>query len=82
MFSVFNCYLRLYDLILRANDTNFTNIKHKKALDALRGTERKVRLVISRLSPPINEEIVLNVNHNGKLGLSISGGIGNEYFKK
>jgi hypothetical protein len=36
--------------------------------------------LIRRLSPPITEEIELK--HNGKLGISITGGIGNEYHQK
>lgn len=69
-------------MILNVNDIDVTNVKHQTALDILREAQQEVRLVILRLLPPINEEIILNVNPNGKLGISIIGGIGSEYFQK
>ncbi|CAF4311774.1 unnamed protein product [Rotaria sp. Silwood2] len=72
--------LKLYDIILRANGVNFTKIKHQTAVYVLRNSGYKVQLLIRRLSPTICEEIELE--HNGKLGITISGGIGSEYFRE
>ncbi|CAF1406539.1 unnamed protein product [Rotaria sordida] len=71
--------LELYDIILRVNNIDFTNIKHKEAVNILRKAGPEVKLLIRRLSPSINEEIKLK--HNGKLGISIAGGIGKEYLE-
>ncbi|CAF3865648.1 unnamed protein product [Rotaria sordida] len=71
--------LELYDIILRVNHIDFTNIKHKEAVNILRKAGPEVKLLIRRLSPSINEEIKLK--HNGKLGISIAGGIGKEYLE-
>ncbi|CAF3971132.1 unnamed protein product [Rotaria sp. Silwood1] len=72
--------LKLYDIILRVNDIDFTNIKYQTAVDILRNSGQKIQLLIRRLSPPISEEIELE--HNGRLGICIGGGIGNNYFRK
>ncbi|CAF4158477.1 unnamed protein product [Rotaria sordida] len=71
--------LELYDIILRVNHIDFTNIKHQEAVNILRKAGPEVKLLIRRLSPSINEEIKLE--HNGKLGISIAGGIGKEYLE-
>ncbi|UJR07091.1 hypothetical protein I4U23_011379 [Adineta vaga] len=73
-----NKQLKLYDIILRANNFDFNNIKHQKAVDILKSLGQKVQLLIRRLAPLYSEEIELT--HNGKLNISIDGGIGNEYF--
>ncbi|CAF1310924.1 unnamed protein product, partial [Rotaria sp. Silwood1] len=70
--------LKLYDIILRVNNTNFTNIISQRADDTLRKAGRKIKL-IRRLTPPISKDIELE--HNGKLGIFIAGGIGHEYFR-
>ncbi|CAF1635909.1 unnamed protein product, partial [Didymodactylos carnosus] len=72
--------LKLYDVILRVNDNDFTNIKHQTAIDTLKTSGNKVRLLIHRLSPPFSEEIELEQFE--KLGISIAGGIGNGYFTR
>ncbi|CAF3959023.1 unnamed protein product [Rotaria sordida] len=71
--------LKLYDEILRVNNIDFTNIKHQEAVNILRKAGPEVKLLIRRLSPSINEYIKLE--HNGRLGISIAGGIGHEYFR-
>ncbi|CAF3809862.1 unnamed protein product [Adineta steineri] len=73
-----NKQFKLYDIILRVNNFDFTNIKHQKAVDILRTSGHKIQLLIRRLAPSYSEEIELT--HNGKLNIYIDGGIGNEYF--
>ncbi|CAF4346025.1 unnamed protein product, partial [Adineta steineri] len=75
-----NKQFKLYDIILRVNNFDFTNIKHQKAVDILRTSGHKIQLLIRRLAPSYSEEIELT--HNGKLNIYIDGGIGNEYFIK
>ncbi|CAF4094277.1 unnamed protein product, partial [Adineta steineri] len=70
--------LKLYDIILRVNNIDFTNIKHQTAADILRASGKKVQLLIRRLAPLYSEEIELK--HSGKLGIYIKGGIGDDYF--
>ncbi|CAF3538767.1 unnamed protein product [Rotaria socialis] len=70
--------LKSNDIILKANKINFTNIKQKKALKILRKSGPSVGLLICRLEPRIIEDIQLV--HSGKLGITIVGGIGDEYF--
>ncbi|CAF4896060.1 unnamed protein product [Rotaria sp. Silwood1] len=71
--------LKLYDIILRVNNIDFTNIKHHEAINVLKTSGPTVRLLIRRLSPSICENI--EIEHNGKLGISITGGIGSEHFQ-
>ncbi|CAF3822005.1 unnamed protein product [Adineta steineri] len=73
-----NKQLKLYDIILRVNNIDFTNIKHQTAADILRASGKKMQLLIRRLAPLYSEEIELK--HSGKLGIYIKGGIGDEYF--
>ncbi|CAF2863024.1 unnamed protein product [Rotaria sp. Silwood2] len=70
--------LKLYDIILRVNNIDFTNIKYETAVHILRKAGPTVKLLIRRLSPSIGNEIILE--HRGKLGITIRGGIGNECF--
>ncbi|CAF3946743.1 unnamed protein product [Rotaria sp. Silwood2] len=72
--------LKLYDIILRVNNIDFTNIKYETAVHILRKAGPTVKLLIRRLSPSIGNEIILE--HRGKLGITIRGGIGNECFPK
>ncbi|UJR19847.1 hypothetical protein I4U23_022980 [Adineta vaga] len=72
--------LRLYDIILRVNDTDYSNIKHQTAAERLKMSGKKVALRIRRLTPRFMEIIELE-HESGKLGIAIEGGIGSEYFK-
>ncbi|CAF3222156.1 unnamed protein product [Rotaria socialis] len=71
--------LEVYDVILRMNSIDFTNIKHQNAVQALKESGPIVKLLIRRLSLSNSEEIELE--HNGKLGFTIVGGLGQEYFQ-
>ncbi|CAF2073623.1 unnamed protein product [Rotaria magnacalcarata] len=71
--------LKVYDIILRMNNIDFTNIKHQNAAQALKESGSIVKLLIRRLWPSNSEEVELE--HNGKLGFTIAGGFGQEYFQ-
>ncbi|CAF1278649.1 unnamed protein product, partial [Rotaria sp. Silwood1] len=71
--------LKLYDIILYVNNIDFTNIKYQQAINILRKAGPTVKLLIRRLSPSNSEEI--DLEHHGKLGISIAGGIGQECFQ-
>ncbi|CAF1058480.1 unnamed protein product [Adineta steineri] len=68
--------LKLYDIILRVNDIDITNMKQETVVDILKRSGEQIKLFIRRLSPPIIKTIELQ--HNGRLGIRITGGIGNE----
>ncbi|CAF1366684.1 unnamed protein product, partial [Adineta steineri] len=68
--------LKLYDIILRVNDIDITNMKQETVVDILKRSREQINLFIRRLSPPIIQTIELQ--HNGRLGIRITGGIGNE----
>ncbi|UJR08392.1 hypothetical protein I4U23_012663 [Adineta vaga] len=70
--------LKLYDIILSVNNIDFTNINEQNALNILRKARPTVQLIVRRLSPLIIEEIELQ--HNGKLGMTIAGGIDIEHY--
>ncbi|CAF4272585.1 unnamed protein product, partial [Rotaria sordida] len=72
--------LKLYDIILRVNGVDYSNIKHQTAVRILKMSRNIVRLLIRRLVPQLIEVIELK-HSNGKLGIEIAGGIGSEYFK-
>ncbi|CAF1492147.1 unnamed protein product, partial [Adineta steineri] len=72
--------LRLYDIILRVNDIDYSNIKHHIAVEILKTSGKKVSLRIRRLTPRFMKIVELE-HQSGKLGISIEGGIGSEYFK-
>ncbi|CAF1566130.1 unnamed protein product [Adineta ricciae] len=70
--------LKVFDILLSVNNIDFSNISEQDALKILRRAGPKVRLIVRRLSPSIIEEIELQ--HNGKLNLTIAGGIDGEYY--
>ncbi|CAF1058518.1 unnamed protein product [Adineta ricciae] len=70
--------LKVFDIILSVNNVDFSNISEQDALKILRKAGPRVRLIIRRLSPSIIEEIELQ--HDGKLNLTIAGGIDDEYY--
>ncbi|CAF1434512.1 unnamed protein product [Adineta ricciae] len=72
--------LKLYDIILRVNETDYSNIKHRTAIETLKMSGKQVSLRIRRLKSQFMQTIELE-HQNGKLGIAIEGGIGNEYFK-
>ncbi|CAF0899067.1 unnamed protein product [Adineta steineri] len=72
--------LKIYDIILRINDTDVTNVRHLYALDVLKKAGATVQLSILRLSPPNME--MSEVECDGKLSVSIAGGIGTPYHQK
>ncbi|CAF3926451.1 unnamed protein product [Adineta steineri] len=72
--------LRLYDIILRVNDIDYSNIKHHTAVEILKTSGKKVSLRIRRLTPRFMKIVELE-HQSEKLGISIEGGIGSEYFK-
>ncbi|CAF1394517.1 unnamed protein product [Rotaria sp. Silwood1] len=72
---------RHHDIILRVNDTDFTQIEHQKAVDTFKSAESSVILVVRRLAPPTVEEVVLEKMSNVGLGFCICGGINQEYVK-
>ncbi|CAF3772556.1 unnamed protein product [Rotaria sp. Silwood1] len=73
--------LKLYDIILRVNNMDFTNIKHQVARDILRTAGNHVNLLIRRLLPPILEEIQIEKLPNTRWDLLIEGGIDREYIE-
>ncbi|CAF1555736.1 unnamed protein product [Rotaria sordida] len=73
--------LKLHDIILRVNNINFTNIKHRTAVDILRAADNHVNLLIRRLLPPIQEKIYIKIPPGTNLGLLIVGGIDHEYIE-
>ncbi|UJR30241.1 hypothetical protein I4U23_017779 [Adineta vaga] len=73
--------LKLHDIILRVNDSDFTHIEHQAAVESLKAAGNDVVLLVRRLQPPAMEEIELEKPPNVHLGFSIAGGISNEYVK-
>ncbi|CAF1106498.1 unnamed protein product [Adineta steineri] len=70
--------LKSYDILLRVNDIDITNMKQETVVDILKRSGKQIKLFIRRLSPPIIKTIELQ--HNGRLGIRITGGIGREYI--
>ncbi|CAF3354162.1 unnamed protein product, partial [Rotaria sp. Silwood2] len=73
--------LKLYDIILRVNNIDFTDVEHQAAVDGLKTAVNDVNLLIRRLSPPILKEIYITNLSKAHLGLSIAGGIRDEHVK-
>ena len=46
-FYLFLFYTRMHDIILRVNDTDYTDIDHQPAVDTLKATKNEVHLVRS-----------------------------------
>jgi hypothetical protein len=44
------CCFRLYDIILRVNDVDYLNIKHDTAVQTLKMSGKKVRLVCTSVN--------------------------------
>lgn len=48
LFETYICWLRLFDVILRVNDTDLTQVKRQDAIIALRDAGEDVKLVSRR----------------------------------
>ncbi|VDK52352.1 unnamed protein product, partial [Gongylonema pulchrum] len=69
--------LRIGDRILSVNNINIRNAKHQAAVEALKQSEKVVRLrVIHEPQPPGLREVSIRRNSGEALGLNICGGIG------
>ncbi|OZC05277.1 hypothetical protein X798_07713 [Onchocerca flexuosa] len=69
--------LRIGDRILSVNNINIRTAKHQTAVEALKQSDRTVRLlVIHEPQPPGLREVTIKRNVGEPLGLNICGGIG------
>ncbi|VDN02315.1 unnamed protein product [Thelazia callipaeda] len=69
--------LRIGDRILSVNNVNIRTAKHQAAVEALKQSDRTVRLiVIHEPQPPGLREVIIKRNAGEALGLNIFGGIG------
>ncbi|GMR32768.1 hypothetical protein PMAYCL1PPCAC_02963 [Pristionchus mayeri] len=68
--------LRIGDRILRVNDVNVENTKHAVAVEALKASGSRVRLVVCHDPQPAGmKEVVVRRRGDGPLGMSIHGGV-------
>ncbi|KAF8381421.1 hypothetical protein PRIPAC_70563, partial [Pristionchus pacificus] len=68
--------LRIGDRILRVNDVNVENTKHAVAVEALKASGSRVRLVVAHDPQPAGmREVVVRRRGDGPLGMSIHGGV-------